>query len=286
MDRAQIRFRGVQARYARRDPYLRRPRHRYGWRPRACRSTQRRHPTQPQPQPDPARILYWDDHIQPMLTHPANYRDLAAIALSWDLGPRPFEFRDLRVGDIIDHEHGMKVSVDGKTGERSVLVIPSVSYVRQWLSVHPDSETPTAPSWCKLNAAEALSHRMVLNMLQTPLRRPTLTTRTSRCGGCGSLRRGMSHPRTSIRRIWRIIMCGRGEVRSRPDTLPNSGKRTTARLRRPTVSGSMHRRSRIRPRQLTVRAVDAMRRGGKPAYRRPDFAPAGFRALYLSLRVL
>jgi integrase len=120
------------------------------------------------PQPDPARMLYWDDHIQPMLTRAANYRDKAAIALSWDLGPRPFEFRDLRVGDIIDHRHGMKVSVDGKTGERSVLVIPSVPYVRQWLSVHPDSETPTAPLWCKLNSAAALSHRMMLNMVQTP----------------------------------------------------------------------------------------------------------------------
>lgn len=128
-------------------------------------------PSNHKPMPDPAKMLYWDEHIQPMLTKAANYRDKAAIAVSWDLGARPFEFKNLRVGDVIDHKHGMKISVDGKMGERSALIIPSVPNLRQWLDVHPAPDNPTAPLWCKLSKPEAFSHRSFLDMIQTPAKK-------------------------------------------------------------------------------------------------------------------
>lgn len=123
------------------------------------------------PVPDPAKMLWWEEHIQPMIEHAHHLRDKAAITVAWDSGARSEEFCNLRVGDVSDHKHGMKISVDGKRGERSVLLIPSVPYLRQWLNVHPSGDDPTAPLWCKLNSAEEVSYRMKLKMLKKPARR-------------------------------------------------------------------------------------------------------------------
>lgn len=123
-----------------------------------------------QPMPDPAKMLWWDDHVLPMIEAANHLRDKAAIAVAWDSGARSEEFCTLRVGDVSDHKHGLKISVDGKQGERSVLLIPSATYLRQWLNVHPAPDDPTAPLWCKLNAPEDVSYRMKLKMLKKPAR--------------------------------------------------------------------------------------------------------------------
>ncbi|WP_181685971.1 site-specific integrase [Halorhabdus salina] len=123
------------------------------------------------PKPDPAKMLWWNDHIQPMIESANSLRDKAAIAAAWDSGARSEEFCSLRVGDISDHKHGMKISVDGKRGERSVLLVPSVTHMRQWLNVHPAGNDPTAPLWSKLNSPEEISYKMKLKMLKKPARR-------------------------------------------------------------------------------------------------------------------
>ena len=117
------------------------------------------------PQPDPAMMLDWEDDIQPMLDACQNVRDEALIAVAWDLGARSGEFRSIRVGDLADHRHGMKVTVDGKTGQRSVLLIPSTPYLQRWLDEHPDSDDPMAPLWSKLTRPEELSYQMFRKVL-------------------------------------------------------------------------------------------------------------------------
>lgn len=116
------------------------------------------------PVPDPAKMLWWEEHIQEMLDYAPHFRDKAAITVAWDSGARSDEFCSLRVGDVSDHNHGLKISVDGKRGERSILLIPSATYLRQWLNVHPASDDPTAPLWSKLNSPEEVSYKMKLKM--------------------------------------------------------------------------------------------------------------------------
>lgn len=123
------------------------------------------------PAPDPAKMLEWEDHILPMIENAHHFRDKAAIAVSWDSGARSEEFCDLHIGDISNHKDGMTISVDGKRGERSILLIPSVSYLQQWLNVHPASDDSEAPLWSKLNSPEEVSYRMKLKMLKKPARR-------------------------------------------------------------------------------------------------------------------
>lgn len=118
------------------------------------------------PSPDPRDMLHWDEHILPMLEACYNARDRAMVALQWDAGLRSGEFKDLQVGDITDHDHGLQVTVAGKQGKRSVSLIPSVPYVSRWLDDHPTGGRDD-PLWCGLHAPhERVSDTMMLKVLK------------------------------------------------------------------------------------------------------------------------
>jgi integrase len=120
------------------------------------------------PAPEPGQMLDWNDDILPMIEEANHERDAAAIALQYDAGLRGFEFSDLTVGDVTDHDHGLQVTVNGKQGRRTVLLIPSVPYVRDWLDEHPAASNRDAPLWSKLTEPEGISYRMLTKMFKKP----------------------------------------------------------------------------------------------------------------------
>ncbi|MFB6298650.1 MAG: tyrosine-type recombinase/integrase [Halobacteriales archaeon] len=120
------------------------------------------------PAPEPGKMLDWNDDVIPMIEATNYTRDAAAIALQFDAGLRGFEFQDLTVGGITDHDHGLQVTVDGKQGRRTVLLIPSVPYVREWLEDHPAGDDRDAPLWSKLEGPDGISYRMLTKMFKKP----------------------------------------------------------------------------------------------------------------------
>lgn len=123
------------------------------------------------PSPDPTKMWRWDEHILPVLNNAKYPRNKAAVAVAWDAGPRSSEFRELRVGDVSDHKYGMEIMVDGKQGQRSVVLISSVPYLKRWLEVHPRSDDPEAPLWCDLDTGREVSYKMKQKMLRKPVER-------------------------------------------------------------------------------------------------------------------
>lgn len=123
------------------------------------------------PAPEPGKMLDWNDDVVPIIEGANHERDAAAIALQFDAGLRGFEFSDLTVGDVTDHDHGLQVTVDGKQGRRTVLLIPSVPYVRDWLDEHPTPDDRDAPLWSKLEKPEEISYRMLTKMFKKPAER-------------------------------------------------------------------------------------------------------------------
>jgi integrase len=118
------------------------------------------------PQPDPANMLHWDDHIIPMIDACHNNRDAAIIAVAWDAGCRSGEFRNLTMGDVTDHKHGYQITVQGKQGQRSIVLVPSVPYLQRWLEAHPGGHRDD-PLWCKLSQPESVSYQCLRDSLQT-----------------------------------------------------------------------------------------------------------------------
>lgn len=127
------------------------------------------------PVPDPADMLEWEVDVLPMVDAARNARDAALITVAFDAGPRADELRSLSVGDVSDTDHGLRIWVDGKTGQRSVDLIPSVPYLKRWLSDHPAPDDSTAPLWSKLNSPEGISYRQFLNCFKDAAERAGIT---------------------------------------------------------------------------------------------------------------
>lgn len=96
------------------------------------------------PLPDPSDMLGWHEDVVPMIEETRNQRDAALIAVAWDSGARWGEHETLTLGDVSDHDHGLQITVEGKTGQRSITLMPSVPYLNQWLSAHPGAKDPDA----------------------------------------------------------------------------------------------------------------------------------------------
>ncbi|MFB6125744.1 MAG: tyrosine-type recombinase/integrase [Halolamina sp.] len=118
------------------------------------------------PAPTPAEMLTWEDDVIPMIESTENYRDAALLAVAWDAGPRSGELRNLRIGDVTDHRHGRQITVEGKTGQRTVTLVPSVPYLDQWLDNHPRGDEATAPLWCEFADGTELSYNGFARVFQ------------------------------------------------------------------------------------------------------------------------
>lgn len=159
------------------------------------------------PSPNPAEMLKWDEDVQPMLDACHNDRDRALIAVAWDLGARSGEFRKIRIGDLADGRYGMKVHLDGKTGQRSPTLVPSVPYLQAWLDKHPRRDDDTALLWCKLQSGEEMSYRMFLKIPKTAAKRagvnkPVTLTNFRKSSASYLASQGVSQPHLEDHHGW------------------------------------------------------------------------------------
>lgn len=125
------------------------------------------------PAPDPADMLDWERDVKPMVDSCHNDRDKALISMAFDAGPRSEELQNLTLGDVTDADLGMRVAVDGKTGQRSVTLVPSVPWASDWrFESHPSKNDSDAPLWCKLDdGSKQLSYRGFLDVFKAAAKR-------------------------------------------------------------------------------------------------------------------
>lgn len=84
-------------------------------------------------------------------------RDKCYHAMARDTSARPHELLKLRVGDInvrIEPTSGRQyaeILVSGKTKARTIPLIDSLPYLKEWLEIHPHSANPDAPLFISLS---------------------------------------------------------------------------------------------------------------------------------------
>jgi integrase len=93
-----------------------------------------------EPNDDPETILRWEDHIVPILEHPAiHIRDKALVAVGWEAHPRPVEVQQLSFSDVEDKGDHMTILLTGPQGiDRKLVIVGSAPYLRKWIQAeHP-----------------------------------------------------------------------------------------------------------------------------------------------------
>lgn len=67
------------------------------------------------------------------------------LALTLESGCRKGEIFSIRLRDIQTYDQYWTVSINGKTGNRTVPIISSVPFLRAWIQQHPDRENENSP---------------------------------------------------------------------------------------------------------------------------------------------
>jgi integrase len=62
----------------------------------------------------------------------SNLRDSCYVAVALDLSARPDELLKLRINDITFERQYANVLVNGKTGSRSLVLVDSIPFVKEW----------------------------------------------------------------------------------------------------------------------------------------------------------
>jgi integrase len=159
------------------------------------------------PMPDPGEMLDWHDDVVPMIEATHNTRDAALIAVAWDSGARSGELRELTVGDVSDHDHGLRITVDGKTGQRTITLMPSVPHLNRWLADHPTG-IDDDPLWSKLKSPEMPSYQQHKKILddaadRAGVTKPTTFTNFRKSSAAYLASRGMNQAHIEEHHGWR-----------------------------------------------------------------------------------
>lgn len=109
-----------------------------------------------------------------------NTRDKALVSILWETGARIAEIGNLQLKHVSKREHGYTLDVNGKTGQRSPLVVSSAPNLALWLANHPFRNDPEAPLWVHYqfsNTPRQMQYGTIRYLLQRYLRQAGVTKR-------------------------------------------------------------------------------------------------------------
>jgi integrase len=98
--------------------------------------------------------LWTDEDDSLFLRYCPNPRDKCYHAMSHDSACRPHELLRLRIKDLVfkitpdKTKQYAEVLVNGKTGSRSIPLIDSIPYIKDWIDQHPQSGNPNSILLC------------------------------------------------------------------------------------------------------------------------------------------
>lgn len=112
----------------------------------------------------PEQLLTEEEALQ-LIKSARCTRDKAFIAMLFESGARISEIGTLQNKNIIFTEYGTAIKVNGKTGERRLLLVSSTPYIKNWINEHPDPKNPNAPFWIGEQSQKEIKYSMFRKIL-------------------------------------------------------------------------------------------------------------------------
>ncbi len=113
-------------------------------------------------QADPKTIITEEDCLAVVEKGCKTTREKAFISSLHETGCRAGEFLNMALGDITIKENHAEITVDGKTGRRTIFLVKSLPYLLRYLDVHPHKGNGRGYLWlseAQHNANDPLLHK-------------------------------------------------------------------------------------------------------------------------------
>lgn len=120
--------------------------------------------------------LLTEEEMKKIIQKCITLRDKALCSALCESGCRISEIGTMQIKHISFEEYGARLTVNGKTGMRKILVIGSAPYLQEWLNRHPDNENPEAQLWIASNG-KSLSYARISDIIKRAAVRAGITKR-------------------------------------------------------------------------------------------------------------
>ena len=88
-----------------------------------------------------------EEEILRIIQNCETLRDRTLVAVIAESGCRVSEIGTMQIKHVSFEEHGARLTVNGKTGMRKILVISSAPYLQEWINQHPNNNNPESYLW-------------------------------------------------------------------------------------------------------------------------------------------
>lgn len=113
--------------------------------------------------------LLTEDEIKLIIQHCKNLRDKAMVSSLAESGCRISEIGTMKIKHVSFEEYGARLTVQGKTGMRKILIISSTPYLQQWVNEHPKNDDIESYLWYKLGDG-LLSYNGIMKIIKKAAR--------------------------------------------------------------------------------------------------------------------
>lgn len=124
----------------------------------------------------PEELLNGNEIIS-MIQKCSNLRDKALIATLAESGCRVSEIGTMKIKHVSFEEYGARLTVDGKTGMRKILIINSAPYLQEWINRHPDNTNPESCLWFNPRDGKLLCYARIASILKSAARKAGIKKR-------------------------------------------------------------------------------------------------------------
>ncbi|MEN7981832.1 MAG: tyrosine-type recombinase/integrase [Nanoarchaeota archaeon] len=120
--------------------------------------------------------LLTEEEIKKIIQKCNNPRDKALIATLAESGCRAGEIGSMQIKHTSFEEYGARLTVDGKTGMRKILVVWSSPYLQNWINQHSDNDNSNSPLWIKSDGQQ-MSYTRISGVLKTAAKKAGIKKR-------------------------------------------------------------------------------------------------------------
>lgn len=91
--------------------------------------------------------LLTEDEVKRIVQACTCIRDKALLATLAESGCRVSEVGLMKIKNVSFETYGARISINGKTGSRKILIINATPYLQEWINSHPDNDNPESFLW-------------------------------------------------------------------------------------------------------------------------------------------
>ncbi|MDP3881973.1 MAG: tyrosine-type recombinase/integrase [Nanoarchaeota archaeon] len=121
--------------------------------------------------------LLTEEEMKEIIRCCGNVRDKALISSLAESGCRVSEIGTLKIKHVTFEEYGARLTVQGKTGMRRILIINSTPYLQEWINQHPKNNNPEAYLWYNPQNKELLTYARITAILKGAAHRAEIKKR-------------------------------------------------------------------------------------------------------------